>query len=332
MTTTIPGAEHTMIGQAAYRSTKRPDQVREMAYGAFPAATSDSPFAVKPACGKVPSARVLEDFDPADVFTTRANDRGGFYASANFGGSEVSWISIAGYGDTEEAARADLMARFIADRDGKGKFGPHHPLVGYDWGYKLAPFWDMLEREAAIRQPFKRQLYLGKLKSGRPNPKGFDVFVDVEWTGVRLSLSGVIGPKANGNAWDGAGQIVGSLKRKDFLEFAPSWHYGSALDGLVQAWTRWHLNDLRAGTLRQEDHLRGYEAKRNIEQAKAAGAHSLDATRAELARVHMEPDTWERHNGRPYSYGSAWLREEVPTYVLDFLRNLPAPTKISPWR
>ncbi|UTU09882.1 hypothetical protein CcrRB23_gp515 [Caulobacter phage RB23] len=318
-----------------YRTTTRPDRLTQMAFFSFDALRSDSPFAVKPACGKAPRERALEDFDPAVMFTTKPRDRGdGYTAHANFGGSEVSWISIAGYGLTEEAARADLLARFIADRNGEGKYGPHEPLHGYAWTSQLAPYWDLLEREAAIRQPFARTLYLGKLKSGRPNPKGFDVFVDVTWTGERLTLSGVIGPKANGNSWGGCGQIIDSLERKAFLEFAPSWHYDSALTGLVQAWTRWHLNDLRAGSPAQEKHLRHYQAKLNIEQAMTAGAHHLDATRAELARVGLEPDPHHRHGvgSKAYSYGSGWLKEEVPTHVLDFLRNLPAPIKQSPWR
>lgn len=71
---------------------------------------------------------------------------------------------------------------------------------------------------------------------------------------------------------------------------------------LVAIWERWHLNDMNAGSPKQEDFLRGkhlcYE-----EALKALGAVGL-----------LQDDG--------YTYGSAWLFEALPEDVVTFLTSL----------
>jgi hypothetical protein len=43
---------------------------------------------------------------------------------------------------------------------------------------------------------------------------------------------------------------------------------------------------------------------------------SYVATKAALAAAGLDPDPSHLHNGQPYSYGSAWLREKLPADVL----------------
>lgn len=67
------------------------------------------------------------------------------------------------------------------------------------------------------------------------------VFVTVRWDGKRLSISGVVGPKSNGDARGSCGQCIDAVRQcKPTAEFAPF------RDRLVEVWERWHLNDMRA--------------------------------------------------------------------------------------
>ena len=51
--------------------------------------------------------------------------------------------------------------------------------------------------------------------------------------------------------------------------------------------------------------------------------------RPELGRYNATKAQWKLHNGQPYRYGTAWLKEKVPQEVLDFLVALPE-TDIQP--
>lgn len=71
-----------------------------------------------------------------------------------------------------------------------------------------------------------------------------DVFCKIEWDGARLSISGVEGPKSNGNCVGSCGQITSSVK--GVSEFMPGWDAGKVAR-FASIWDRWHLNDMRAG-------------------------------------------------------------------------------------
>ena len=69
------------------------------------------------------------------------------------------------------------------------------------------------------------------------------VFVTVKWDGTRLSLTGVEGPKRNGDCQGSCGQCVDSLEG---LTLDPDWTQ-DLVESLRNIWKRWHLNDMRAG-------------------------------------------------------------------------------------
>ena len=116
------------------------------------------------------------------------------------------------------------------------------------------------------------------------------VFVEVRLTvdgsKRRLSFVGVEGPEHNGDARGGCGQIH-PVKVK---EFAPGWT-APMVGKLNWAWDRWHLNDMRAGC----EHQRKAKEKEVGTPCPTCG----------------------------YKYGTAWLYEEVPQAVLDWLGKLP---------
>lgn len=50
-----------------------------------------------------------------------------------------------------------------------------------------------------------------------------------------------------------------------------------------------------------------------------------------LAGIGLNPDPNYLHEGKPYKYGSAWLRREVPQEAIDFLLALPDADKKPAW-
>jgi hypothetical protein len=81
---------------------------------------------------------------------------------------------------------------------------------------------------------------------------------------------------------------------------------------LHKIWRRWHLNDMKAGTPKQEGILRVvkfYREQNNLPQ--------LDYKEAcELLKMYGLYDD----NG--YRYGTRWLREELPKSVIDYILSL----------
>ena len=66
---------------------------------------------------------------------------------------------------------------------------------------------------------------------------------------------------------------------------------------ILDIWDRWHLNDMHAGTRKQEAAIEAWKAEGN----------KYDYTEAKVALVRKGLD-----NDLGYSYGSAWLLEVLP--------------------
>lgn len=77
---------------------------------------------------------------------------------------------------------------------------------------------------------------------------------------------------------------------------------------LMQVWQRWHLNDMRAGTPKQEDAVRKWRQTAD-DTGYSAACKMLDS-------IGLLTD-----NG--YRYGSRWLKEDVPEEILKWLFDLP---------
>lgn len=65
-------------------------------------------------------------------------------------------------------------------------------------------------------------------------------FCKIEWSDRRLSISGVIGPRASGNCLGSAGQCTESIRDG---RPADGWTR-EMLDKFCDIWDRWHLNDM----------------------------------------------------------------------------------------
>ena len=98
--------------------------------------------------------------------------------------------------------------------------------------------------------------------------KRADVFCKIEFTDGKLSISGVEGPKRNGDAWGSCGQIDMHLRdQQDSIGLASSWTR-EMLAQFFDVWRKWHLNDLTAGSPAQAD-------CRKARRERARGGHAL---------------------------------------------------------
>ena len=103
---------------------------------------------------------------------------------------------------------------------------------------------------------------IGQIKGDQRTRETGDIFIKVEMTDGKLSISGVIGPMRGGNAKGACGQIdMGFAHRNpdhndkrygnhliepSDIKFASAWDAGKWFD-LLDIWKTWHLNDMQAG-------------------------------------------------------------------------------------
>lgn len=160
---------------------------------------------------------------------------------------------------------------------------------------------------------FTRILNPGKVQTY--NTRKSNVYVKITYQDGRLSLTGVVGPKRNGDAAGACGQI-NPLKLDELSE---GWTQ-EMVDYLNHLWDRWHLNDMRAGDQVQEDFLR---------RVKQAGWTPNPRDRYHSTCLLLEINGLLEHDG--YRYGTAWKTEEVPADVLYDLHGLPLTTTTPAW-
>lgn len=136
------------------------------------------------------------------------------------------------------------------------------------------------------------------------------IFCKIEFNEGKLSITGVIGPRKNGNADGGCGQIDSEFQHRGTqkncltlpseIKFNKEWNEELWLD-FLDVWDKWHLNDMSA-----------------CEHQRKLGW------------------TFSTHRGQNcpecgYLIGSSWFREEVPASMIEFLKNLPESKKTPAW-
>ncbi len=135
-----------------------------------------------------------------------------------------------------------------------------------------------------------------------------------------LSITGVEGPTRNGDCKGACGQI--DVHAWDFDTYAPGWD-AATVERFRAIWDAWHLNGMRAGSPAQRAYLAAHPITDRL--------NHFDAACTSLRDAGLHPDASYLHNGKPYLYGSAWLRDEVPADVLDWLRALPDADMTPTW-
>lgn len=81
---------------------------------------------------------------------------------------------------------------------------------------------------------------------------------------------------------------------------------------MLAIWKEWHLNDMKAGSPAQAAFLKSFPERQHYEDG--FGSH-FEWALAKLTEAGINPDPGFLHNGKPYSYGSAWLKVELPSEV-----------------
>ena len=140
------------------------------------------------------------------------------------------------------------------------------------------------------------------------NSHGSGVYVRVQFKDGKLSITGSDGPRSGG-------QINMGVKPED-IRPADGWTQ-EMIASLWAMWDKWHLNDMRAGSPAQRAHLAtltfpGYPLSH------------YEWACDELRKVNLHPDG-------SYLYGSAWLREDVPELVIEWLKELPTVDTVPAW-
>jgi hypothetical protein len=160
------------------------------------------------------------------------------------------------------------------------------------------------------------------------------LFVSIKFDGQRLSITGVEGPKANGNCRGSCGQCIGALDR---ISRNDDWNEQMVHD-LKTAWQKWHLNDMRAGC---EHQRAGGWDKRPIDPTKPLDSYGCHFDGQKHSSWNML--TWVTEDEHPdgllskecpvcgYKYGSRWLHEDIPESVLEMLLGLPEATRHYSW-
>lgn len=107
------------------------------------------------------------------------------------------------------------------------------------------------------------------------------VFCKVQYTDGKLSISGVVGPKRNGDAWGSCGQIEMSFdeypeKSREYAGGFRGWNK-KTFEKFLQVWRAWHLNDMKAA----------------CEHQRAAGWEQLAGKKVTLYNFRLSPEIRE---------------------------------------
>ncbi len=141
-------------------------------------------------------------------------------------------------------------------------------------------------------EDFKNVVHVASIYATSAKRK-FPVFITIDYKDGRLSITGVEGPRQSGNCYGSCGQcrnIEDWVARQcDVVK-------------LKAIWDEWHLNDMKAGTPKQESILQGFNG-------------DYENRCAFLKDKNLLVDDG-------YTYGTAWKRVEVPADVLQWLKDL----------
>ena len=134
----------------------------------------------------------------------------------------------------------------------------------------------------------------------------------VAWYGARrincCTLDWSISPAGeftmSANVWNNLGTDVIAVGQCVDEVVARFPHHAQARR-MCAIWKKWHLNHMNAGTPAQTAELA-------LHTFPGYPMSHLDWTRGVLAAAGLQPDT---SHGTSYSYGSAWLKVELPPEV-----------------
>ncbi len=78
---------------------------------------------------------------------------------------------------------------------------------------------------------------------------------------------------------------------------------------MKEIWQEWHLNHITAGSPAQREYLKQHK----VNDTKLS--HYEQAVK-QLTEAGLQPDPNYIHNGKPYLYGTAWLKRTIPQEII----------------
>lgn len=133
--------------------------------------------------------------------------------------------------------------------------------------------------------------------------RSMPVFIKIEFKNDRLSITGVEGPLPSGNCRGGAGQIRidGDETHFSITRYSHGWNE-TTVKALMDIWKKWHLNDMHAECIHQEEKgIKYNDDPKNV--CDVCG----------------------------YKIGSGWTFRDVPESVLNWLIWLPDTDRQPAW-
>lgn len=151
----------------------------------------------------------------------------------------------------------------------------------------------------------KKKLVIGKVDYEQKGFAANSVEIEYSLQDGRFSASGNIWQASRRDILSG-GQILD--------EIAQLFPDNELVHRIVAVWKKWHLNDMHAGTPRQEAFL---------ETLNLPHYNHYESAKAKLKEAGLDPDDSYLLNDKPYEYGSAWLRIELPPEVIAEIESWP---------
>lgn len=119
----------------------------------------------------------------------------------------------------------------------------------------------------------------------------------------RLSICGTIWNRLKTDCLSG-GQNLDDIR--ELVGFSP------LMKRVHYVWERYHLNDMKAGSPRQEAYLAGYRQAHRDSNSGAKWDGCYDTRKDLLEKAGLQPD----HTHNNYSYGSDWFTLPIPDDIL----------------
>ncbi len=150
----------------------------------------------------------------------------------------------------------------------------------------------------------EHRLVLGKVAYNGSGRRNCEAAITWEFNGGKFSMCAEIWNPRHTDCYT-CGQCVDTV--------AAYFPHNAKVQRMVAIWRRWHLNDLTAGSPAQERWLQDNPIA--PEECAYPKSHYVVAC-AKLAAAGLNPDPGYERDGKPYAYGSAWLKTEIPADVV----------------
>lgn len=144
----------------------------------------------------------------------------------------------------------------------------------------------------------KKTISLPKIDYNNSGKKINAVDIELSFENGCFSASGSIWNHIKSDIISG-GQILNKI-----LTYYPN---NKLVKKIVDIWSKYHLNDLTPGSPKQMSYLKSLTRPFN------ADFYTWECE--QLKKVDLLIDKSFLHNGKPYEYGSDWLKTEIPENI-----------------